>query len=80
VDNFIKSTTTFKEVDTIVQHAIIGAGHKNRGAGIGEKPGFREYVVDTDRVNLEASMGPKANAKLSEVQNKFRAKRANHRT
>jgi hypothetical protein len=31
VDNFIKATTTFEEVDAIVTGAIIGAGQKNDG-------------------------------------------------
>jgi hypothetical protein len=118
VDNFIKSTTTFEEVDAIVQGAIIGAG---RGTAKDDNPNSRaslfytgwgreeeervrrareerpgETVEETYRIVragpskvgradeaikdvLARTMGPQAKASLSEMQDKFRAKRAQKR-
>jgi hypothetical protein len=59
-----------------VQNAIIGAGRENKGAGINRETAY----WDSSREDLEAALGDGAKAKLSEVQDKFRAKRANHRT
>jgi hypothetical protein len=82
VDNFIKSTTTFEEVDTIVTCAIIGAGLKNDGmqdvsGTVWDGLNNGEKLANK---GFDGLWAPEAKATLSEMQDTFRAQRANRRT
>jgi hypothetical protein len=77
VDNFIKSTTTFEEVDEILKGAIVGAGNAEKfyepttgPAALGFSP--RQALEDAMRK-------PEAKAVLTNMQDEFRAQRANRR-
>jgi hypothetical protein len=68
VDNFIKSTTTFEEVDEILKGAIVGAGNAE------------EFYLDSGSASFSPAMRkPEAKAVLTNMQDKFRAQRANRR-